>query len=292
MKYYFIIGAQKSGTTALWEYLRAHPENSMPVYKESAYFLSDRLVREGWDQHVLKDFDRKPDAKVLGTASPYYMCYPKCAKKISNVFNNAKIIAILRDPIDRAFSHYTMMCRIGAEHRSFEDAIKQQLSSAPTNILEVESVDNLSEESDIHNYLAYGKYHSILNEYRKFFRSEDILTISFSYFYNNPKDVYQEIVDFLEINPSFYPKNLGKKYNVGGDSFLLTIFRYLRRWKYLIQFIKILLPDTLLQSIRLRFATVNGLGRDGSIPLSNEMMLKLESYYNDDFKEIKNCSVS
>ena len=110
---FLIIGAQKSGTTSLFKYLNQHPDIAMPADKEAPYFTNDELYSAGW-QHYLGNYFTGYDQELLwGTASPQYMSDLRAAERITRDLPNTRLIAILRNPIERAYSHYLMQKRRG-----------------------------------------------------------------------------------------------------------------------------------------------------------------------------------
>ncbi len=128
---FFIIGAQKGGTTALFEYLRHHPEVYMPPEKEAEFFTGSESDRGGLGRVSSEKFLTSPhEARIAGTASPQYMCDPAVPVRMAARVPDARLIAVLRDPVERAVSHYKMAYRRGDERRSFVQAVREQLEPA------------------------------------------------------------------------------------------------------------------------------------------------------------------
>ena len=169
MKHFFIVGAQKAGTTALWQYLKDHPSLNFPIHKESNYFLSQDQQKKGWKNHLSTFYSRSGNEIYTASASPYYMCYPMAAKAIHSFDPESKIIMILRDPIDRAISHYNMMKRTGFENRTLEKALNDLICFDDSYVYSIDNLDSVSEKDDCNHYLAYGKYNKILNLYLDYF---------------------------------------------------------------------------------------------------------------------------
>jgi hypothetical protein len=205
---FLIIGAQKAGTTALYEYLRVHPGIYIPPEKEAPFFLVPEREEKGTRWYMREFFAEAPEQSLWGTSTPQYMCALGASRKISETWPKAKIIAILRDPIKRAYSHFRMCVRRGIESRTFTQAIADELEST------VKLATELSQADDI-DYLARGLYSVILREYLGDFDRSQVLILFSSDLSANPEASLQEIYEFLEI-PSFEPKNLGRRYHVGG----------------------------------------------------------------------------
>jgi hypothetical protein len=133
---FLVIGAYKSGTTALHHALRVHPEVFVPAYKEPGYFaFADRADpgnpaygRSVHDEaRYLALFDDAPtDARAVGEVSPEYLLNPAAPASIARRVPDVKLLAVLRHPVDRAFSDWVMYVRDGRERHSFVDAIEMQ----------------------------------------------------------------------------------------------------------------------------------------------------------------------
>lgn len=119
---FIVIGAQKAGTTSLFHYLRAHPRIHIPLVKEIGFFSSERKFRKGvaW---YLKQFADVHPQQIVGDVSPQYMAHPAAPARIHGLFPDTRLIAILRNPVDRAHSGYRMAVRRGGEKRTVEQAL-------------------------------------------------------------------------------------------------------------------------------------------------------------------------
>lgn len=136
---FFIVGAVKCGTTSLWEHLKGHPQIFFPTLKEPYFFqsklpdprITSKLAYEyiGQQEKYLKLFSSARGYAAVGEASPTYLCDEEAPRKIKEASPNARIIAILRDPILRAHSHFLMHRRAGKESiPNFYDALKADLA--------------------------------------------------------------------------------------------------------------------------------------------------------------------
>jgi hypothetical protein len=133
----FIVGAAKAGTTSLHDYLDQHPEVFMSPVKEPHFFSGIEPAPElaaffpsiRDEAAYLNLFTGASDEKVLGEASTSYLAYPKTAAAIKRVNSDARIVIMLRDPVERAHSHYWNDVREGFEHRSFLDAVSDEIEN-------------------------------------------------------------------------------------------------------------------------------------------------------------------
>lgn len=122
---FFIIGATKAGTTALYSYLKKHPDIYLSDVKEPQYFCNDELYNRGLEFYLDTFFRGSKKYKARGEATPHYLYYEKSARRIAETFpgDNVGLIVILRDPVQRAYSLYWNMVNEGVEDLAFEDAI-------------------------------------------------------------------------------------------------------------------------------------------------------------------------
>jgi hypothetical protein len=124
-RYFFIVGAQRSGTTYLYQLLASHPEIEMavPVRPEPKFFLRDDLFERGLDWYDATFFAGKPGALLRGEKTVSYMESDKAAQRISECYPEAQIVFVLRDPIERALSHYWFSVENGVENLPLERAL-------------------------------------------------------------------------------------------------------------------------------------------------------------------------
>lgn len=196
----FIAGVQKAGTTALAEFLESHPEFCLVKEKEAHVF-----DREGIEHMTLKEIDALYDnrlahyqgEKVSCDATPIYAFFPGIAAQLARYNPKAKIIILLRDPAERALSHYQMEKRRGNEFMGFLQALiseRRRLSSEP---------DLYKSDSSwrIHSYRNRGHYASQLDNLYRFFPQEQVLVLRSSDLLNNHSDTFDKVIEFLDLSP-------------------------------------------------------------------------------------------
>lgn len=234
---FFVVGAAKSGTTSLYEYLKLHPEVYMAPIKETHHFSTDidssRFranygrslnkdlskflegdMREGifhafvkdWNEYVLL-FKNVMNEKAIGEVTNSYLFSEVAAKNIKEKFPGAKIIMMLRNPVDRAFSHYLMDLRIGYETEDFMSALKKDIARDPKGW----GISNM--------YLEIGQYSNQVKRFMQIFPKEQLRIYLFDDFIKNPEATMKDMFRFLGVtenteidfgkkyNPSFIPKN-------------------------------------------------------------------------------------
>lgn len=202
---FLIIGAAKSGTTAIYEYLKLHPEVFMSKMKEPNFFslknpkfkFDKNSINESYLNSFIYNlenysalFSEGKDFKMRGEASPIYLYDEHASEEIFNMIPNVKLIIILRNPIERAFSNFSMHQR-GNGLETTRDFIKAL-------DVEQERIDN-NWWWGFH-YKKAGLYYEQLNRYYKLFKKNQLLVLLYEDFKNGPKEVYSEITGFLEIN--------------------------------------------------------------------------------------------
>src|SRR5690606_13433578 len=133
--------------------LSAHPEIYMPAQKELAFFSDDKAYSRGVQEYLKRHFS-EANGKVAGEASPHYMCFDKCASRIHEHFPDVKLVAVLRNPIDRAYSHYRMALRRKREDRTFEEAITALIDRGP--------VEDHHRDTD-KDFVLFGEYGRIID---------------------------------------------------------------------------------------------------------------------------------
>ena len=217
---FIIIGAQKSATTSLYQYLKPHPKIYMSSSKEAPFFSKDELYRAGWEKFVAKYFEGAKKEQFWGTASPQYMGNPETPARIHASMPDARLIAVLRNPIDRAYSHYTMSVRRGHDERSFDEAAENLLRAdalvkARAAMPVVEA--GKEEEDESGHYLVWSEYGRIFNEFLNYFPKEQLLVLFMDDIIEKPAEVYRDVIAFIGVeDDDQIPSNVGKVYHKGG----------------------------------------------------------------------------
>jgi Sulfotransferase domain len=208
---FVVIGAQKGGTTTLFEHLRGHPQLCLPADKEAPFFNRPELYSQGVEHLFSTYFPHPlPTGRLLGTVTPQYMCISGCADRLADAFPACRLVAVLRDPVDRAYSHYRMAVRRGQETRSFDEAIAAMLAG-PEALDAARASTALGE-----TYVAWGEYGRVLGDYLDHFEVDDLLITYTSDLERDPARVITSILEFLGV-AVVLPESLGERYHVGGS---------------------------------------------------------------------------
>jgi hypothetical protein len=226
---FIVIGAQKAGTTSLFRYLSQHPEIAMPAGKEVPFFCWDAGYARGFSTY-LSSLTREmavPDpARKWGTATPHYMSggvYQRpgesAAKngydertvplRIHECLPSVRLIAILRDPVERALSGHREAVMKGHDRRSFDDAVVE--------LLRPEALERARQHPQHTGtgYIVWGEYGRILTGYFDVFPREQVLVVFTDELERAPTQLLSRIQAFIGVSPDFVPDNLGEKFNSG-----------------------------------------------------------------------------
>jgi hypothetical protein len=203
---FVVAGAQKSGTTALFDFLSTHPELCMQnreksTNKEVHYFDDDRLfnMKARSDHKYHMHFKPKEQHKIIGDVTPAYMYRPQAAERMFNYNPKLKIIVILKNPIERAFSHWNMQVRRKRDSRTFLEAIKCEIDT-PNN-----TFPHRSKRFSFENrYLYRGLYVEQLMRLEFFFPRQQIHILKNEDLRLNPKEALGGIGDFLGVSRAYF----------------------------------------------------------------------------------------
>lgn len=190
---FFIVGAAKCGTTSLYHYLEQHPEIGMASYKEPCFFCYNQLYDdEELYLNLFSHLDKK--IEMIGEASTNYLAAPESPKLIHNYNKHAKIIIVLRNPVNRAFSLYKWMVRAGFDYAaSFEKALKLE------DDRKKKSNKNFSPVKYNYFYYSSGLYFNQVKRYYDLFGKDQILVINFEDLKSNLDNTLKEVYSFLQV---------------------------------------------------------------------------------------------
>lgn len=188
---FLCVGVQKAGTTTLHDILKQHPDIYLPKLKEAHFFDWPERYKKGIQWWLGAFFGDYCDEKIMGVITPEYLYYEEVPEKIyQDLGGDIKIIIILRNPVDRAYSHYLMSKRRSYETLSFEDAI----------LAEPERIRQGDFERNHFSYIDRGRYAAQLKRYYALFKHENIKVLIFERdIKNNIDETIEEIEAFLGV---------------------------------------------------------------------------------------------
>jgi hypothetical protein len=191
---FFIIGEPRSGTSSLHKWLAQHPDIFMSVVKEPHYFSraefpppEDEILQITRDRAAyLNLFADSQNFLGRGESSTYYLADPAAPRLIHQAVPNAKLIAVLRDPVQRAYSHYLLYDRRGPQTLNFRQTIERQLAGQEPRL--------------VYDLVELGRYHKHLANYYKYFKPEQIMVVMFDDLTKRPAETLHRICQFLEVD--------------------------------------------------------------------------------------------
>jgi len=211
---FLVLGAQKAGTTALYAYLRRHPEITGPSWKEVSFFDRHYPRGEAWYRG---NFPNRFRARgLVGEASPSYLFHPLAPERVREMVPEARLIALVRNPVDRAFSHYQHEVALGREELSFEDALaaeddrlrgeEERMRRDPTYF---------SHAWWNYTYRARGRYAEQLERWLEVFPREQLLVVPSEDLGGDPDGTYARVLQFIGAPPhrlDAYPRVFERQY--------------------------------------------------------------------------------
>lgn len=268
-KYFLGVGAMKAGTTLLYDLLRSHPQIRCGTKKELHYFNTALSPsRAEYDSLFSAGVGLKMDI------TPIYMYAPGCLDKICAILppEETGVVVILRDPVERAISHYKMLLSQHQEKESLERCFE----------LEPGRIAHSPHHLKKYSYFTRGLYAGQLDEVYAHFPKENIKIILFEYFIRNQQGAVDEICAFLGISPLEIKETHSNKSVVHVKSRLLA--RFMRT---LSRITPEILKTNALRRLKYRLASLNEKKNVPDEMISPAFRQKLIDYYREDVSRLK-----
>jgi len=261
---FIVAGTFKAATTSIYDYLKQHPQIFMPEIKEAKYFVYEphnpehvQARRQKYPVRTLDEyrelFGEATDATAIGEASPVYISSLFALQQIYQTIPDVQLIFSLRNPIDRAYSAYSMRLRNGYESRPVRQAMQE----------------------DAQDFLAKTYYKQLLPWYEHF-PAEQIKVVLFEDIKQDAVQVMQEIYQFLGVDRTFVP-DVSYHQNIGGvpkSQTRQTIVNYLRQFRLL----RFYLP----KGLRIYFSEFARDNLEKAPPLPTDIRQMLAELYSED----------
>ncbi len=285
---FLIVGTARAGTTALHYYLRSHPEIFLPSQKEPCFFCfgEDKLnYKRGKFAFAVTDsgkyfrlFDKAASNQVMGEIStPYLYLHKQTIKSIQKNYSGVtlpKIVIILRNPVERAYSQYLWKVRDGREELSFFDALKEENNRINQNY----SID--------YHYAHRGLYAEAVKNYMEKFPSVKI--ILFENFKNHFENTMSELLIFLGVNENFNFVRIDKINSSAKPLFpsLSKLVTFESRIKYaILNYV----PDSIRLSFKEQFYRINSVNTIAP-PISEDARKFLLDFYQKDILKLQSVT--
>ncbi len=286
---FIIAGFPKCGTTSLHHYLNEHPEIYMPSQKELHFFThnilsklnngpKDNIVKKTQidnSEQYLSFYRNVKNETAVGDASPSYINYPAGFQEIKEYLNDPKLIILLRDPINRAYSNYLHLKREQRERLSFKEAVK------------IEGERKKNKYSDFWYYKFNSTYYQKIIKAKEVF--SDVLILTSEELSNKNEVTMKKVYKFLDVDHNFKPKKKLKKFNEGGyykkNFFTKIIFQPSTTRNIIKKFIK---PTPFLKILLARVASVFSMNPE---KIDKQTMMYLKTYFKDEVKKVKSLKI-
>jgi hypothetical protein len=213
---FIIIGAMKAGTTSLYAYLTEHQQIERALTKEVHFFDHHYARGVAWYRANFPLIEELGSDRITGEASPHYLVHPHAAERIAKVTPDVRLLALLRNPVDRAISHYYHQVSRGREKLSIMDAFDAE--EQRLEVSENRLGRPLADDGILRARFAYkrrGIYADDLARYRKHFSDAQCLVLSSEAFFADPADTLAKVFAYLEVDSShsvniLRPKMVGR----------------------------------------------------------------------------------
>lgn len=209
---FLVIGGQKCGTTALYAYLRWHPAITGPAWKEVSYFDRHYGRGEAWYRGQFPSRPwlwlsggRRGRRPLVGEASPSYVLHPYAPERVRALVPGVRLVLLLRDPVDRAFSHYQHEVALGREPLSFEQALEREPQRLSGELARLGDTSYFSHAWWDHTYLARGRYAEQLERWLAVFPREQLLVLTSERLRADPSVAYARVLEHLGAEPLELP---------------------------------------------------------------------------------------
>lgn len=204
--HYLIIGTQKGGTSSLYSALTQHPQILKAARKEVHFF--DQYYARGYPWYLQQFPDCNPD-QITGEASPFYMAHPLTAERMYRHCPHSKLVLLLRNPANRAISHYHQEFRRHHDPMTLQQALdaENERTAADWQALAAGKLLTHSAAQRF-SYRQRGHYAEQLRPFLALFPREQFFIASSERFFYEPQKLLPELYDFLGVDPAFHPADL------------------------------------------------------------------------------------
>jgi Sulfotransferase family len=288
MPNFILVGAARSGTTSLYRYLDQHPDIFVAPVKEPHYFAADdfpdwfagpgddrlnrRIIRD--QEHYEQLFAAASGKRVIGESSAFYLCHPRAADRIASACPDPKIIIMLRNPVERAYSAYMYLVRDGRETLSLTEG------------LEREGERKAQRFEPMWWYTELGRYFMQVKRFLDLFGKRRVMVLLYDDLCANPAQLVCSVFDFLGVRRDV-PIDTSIRYNSAGVPRSRTLYTvvdtFLAGPLALKKHIKALMPSSV--STALRDRVMSALVEP--VPMGADVPTQLRGVFADDVNNLE-----
>lgn len=263
----FIVGAPKAGTTSLHYYLSQHQNVSMSSVKEPNFFSSKEVSTLYYDSKSINSTTLyhalfSEDKKVIGEASVSYLFYEDVPKRIYDYNDEAKIIIMLRDPVQRALSHYLMDSRLGFCDKDLKEIISRK-----------EAYPQFFQQ-----FVELGLYHDQLERYLSVFGKDKVKIVFYSDFKKDTPRIMDDITAFLELEKMEYNYTIQNPFLSPTSPFISFLYKF----KFIRKSVKFLLSKKSVEMIKKIFFL-----KKTKPVFSDELKSNIRAYFLADIEKLE-----
>ncbi len=201
---FLVIGTMRGGTSSLYKYLSQHPEVAPSLRKETEYFTRYYDRGERWYRQHFPLSARRRLAEVRGgrlltfEATPYYLFDTRCPARAHGLLPSVQLVVLLRDPVERAFSHYQHMSRLGFEDLDFASALEAEDGRLSADEARLEADPSfVARAHHRFSYLSRGRYAEQLDRWLEFYPRSSLLILESGDLYADPAGSLRTVLDFV-----------------------------------------------------------------------------------------------
>lgn len=273
---FLCVGAAKSGTTTLAEILRQNPNIYLPEYKEVHFFDNNEHYKNGLKWYY-KEFEKASKKhKLIGEMTPSYLYMDYVPQRIAESLPDIKIIIILRNPVDRAYSQFKMNLRREFENQTFLNALDDESIR----------INKDYKNKILYSYIDRGYYSKQITNYLKYFNKDQIFICLFEDFMKNQVETLKNIESFLDVESFQYDLSIHK--NKESKSRVKWFRKYIQNNNKLRNILKKIVPSYRLR--RKMSSSLNLLNQTDFKYKKLDQKIKenlYNTYYKDEIEELE-----
>lgn len=240
---FLVIGAQRSGTTSLRAYLEGHPELALSHSKEAPFFSDEDAYRQGLAAFERREFGRRDDGRLRGTVTPQYLVGGLLAGETGNdsgepperlipgrirdQLPGVKLVALLRDPVERCLSHFRLNAWGGRERRPLPAAIADALHPEAIRAAR-------ARPSELTGYVTWGEYGRLIEPYFDLFEPDQVLVELTAELEADPGAVMARVFAHIGVDPGYVPADLGRRHHASGEAWIGGDLRRKSTWRLML----------------------------------------------------------